>query len=64
MNWGVCGDIEYDDVVAAIDNMKLEKAAGIDEVVLEFIKFRGEPVTRALRRLFGIVWKNNKMLAE
>ena len=49
------------EVVAAIDNTKLGKAAGIDAVAPKFIKFGEEPVAIAVTR---IVWEKNKMPAE
>ena len=64
MNQGLLRDIEYDEMVAAIDNVKLGKVAGSDEVVLEFLKFGGETVARASTRLFGVIWETNKMAAE
>ena len=64
MNQGVCCNIDYYDVKAATDNIKLVMAARIDKVAMEFIKFGEQPVARVLIRVFGNVCKKNKVPAE
>lgn len=56
------GDIiEEDEVVMAIEKMKLGKAAGRDGIVPEFIKYGGEEMVKCLQNLFQKIWSQKKI---
>ena len=51
-----CKDTEYVEVVPGINSLKLGKAARIDKVTPDVFESEGEPVAKALVKLFKIVW--------
>jgi len=50
-----------EEVRNAVNQMKLRKAPGSDEVTVDILKAGGEPVIRCLFNFFADIWENEQM---
>lgn len=57
-------EIRAEEVIKAIQRLKIGKAAGIDKIKPEMIKFIGEDGIEMLRYLFNKIWKETKIPQE
>ena len=55
------GNITAAETIKAIQAMKNNKAAGLDEITAELLKYGGDSVTKVLTSLFNECWQKSKM---
>jgi hypothetical protein len=58
------GNIEFEEVIEAIKRVKTEKAADIDEIRSEMMKYGGTALKRFIWLLFRDIWHTEKIPQE
>jgi len=54
----------YEEVAYVIQSLKKCKAAGIDQIVAEFLKKGGETLWRRIHHLINLIWAQHKIPEE